>query len=133
MTPPDILLRQAEEHESRAAELRRRAAEMAAQERTSAIVTALEIYEGPLTRRAAALARDLNRYLSTAWPRERWARIVDGSPQRQALHRIACSRNGEGLKARRIIDIAKKCNCGCLRLHKFPDEASPESEIGEAQ
>ncbi|MBG0797557.1 hypothetical protein IYX23_07735 [Methylocystis sp. L43] len=59
--------------------------------------------------------------------------MVDGSPQRRALHRIAVSRNGEGIKARRIIDVAKKCNPACLRLHKSPDEASPESEIGEAQ
>lgn len=133
MTPADALLVEAAELRARAEAAEAEARRLQAQERETAIVAALEIYEGPLTRRAAALARDLSRYLGTAWPRERWGRMVDGSPQRQALHRIAVSRNGEGIKARRIIDVAKKCNPACLRLHKSPDEASPESEIGEAQ
>lgn len=133
MTPADALFAEAAELRARAEAAEAEARRLQARERENAIVEALEIYEGPLTRRAAALARDLSRYLGTAWPRERWGRMVDGSPQRRALHRIAVSRNGEGIKARRIIDVAKKCNPACLRLHKSPDEASPESEIGEAQ
>jgi len=133
MTPVAALLAEAAELRARAEAAEAEAHRMQAQEREEAIVAALEIYEGPLTRRAAALARDLSRYLGTAWARERCGRMADGSPQRHALHRIAQSRNGEGIKARRIIDVAKKCNLARLRLHKPPDEASPESGSGEAQ
>lgn len=125
MTPVDALLAEAAELRARAAAVVAEARRLRWQEREDAIVAALEIYEGPLTRRAEALACDLSRYLGTAWPRERCGRMADGSPQRQALRRIAVSRDGKGIKARRIIDVAEKCNQARLRLHKPPDEASP--------
>jgi hypothetical protein len=117
------LLRQAEDLDLAAAHLRERAAEMAAQEREAAVVDALALYDGPLTRRAAALAEDYNRYLGTAWSRESLSRTVDGSPKRQALHRLAVSRNGESLKARRLFDLAQKCNRATLSLHNEAGES----------
>ncbi|WP_292531610.1 hypothetical protein [Methylocystis sp.] len=125
-----------------AAELRARAAVAEAEgrrlqvrERRDAIVAALELYDASLTTRSAALEIDLKRYLGVAWLRERDLESLPetSSPLRRALHRIAQSRNGEGIKARRIFDVAKKCNQERLRLHKFRDEASPENGIGEAQ
>ena len=96
---------------------------MAAQEREDVLADALALYDGPLTRRAAALSQDYNRYLGTAWPRESWQRTVDGSTKRQALHRLAVSRNGESLKSRRIFDLAQKCNRAALSLHNEASES----------
>jgi len=78
-------------------------------ERNDAVVAALAHFDGPLTTRAAALAFDLDRYLSTAWLRERdLERLPPAtSSKRRALHRIARSRDGEGIKMRQIFNIGR--------------------------
>ena len=106
---PAALLRKAEEHESLAAELRRRAAEMASQEREMAIVEALDLYDGELWTRAKALAVDLKAYAANGWRREFAVdELPDGAPQkRRAWHRILRSRGGAPIGDRQMFNIAK--------------------------
>ncbi|PWB89893.1 hypothetical protein C5688_13720 [Methylocystis sp. MitZ-2018] len=90
-----------------------------AREREDAIIDALKLYEGALTSRVKQLETDLDRYLGAAWLRERGrgSPPAEASPKRRALHRIARSRDGEGLRFRRMFDIASKCSRARLRLH----------------
>lgn len=106
---PAALLRKAEEHECWAAELRRRAAEMAAQEREDAIVAALGLYDGELWTRAKALAVDLKSYAANGWRREfALDELPDSTPsKRRAWHRILRSRGGEPIGDRQMFNIAK--------------------------
>ncbi len=135
MTPAEARFAEAAEYLARYEAALAEARRLQVRERRDAIESGLQLYEGPLTTRSAALETDLQHYLGVAWLRERDLESLPetSSPLRRALHRIARSRNGEGIKARRIFDVAKKCNCWCLRLHKLPDEASPENGNGETQ
>lgn len=86
-----------------------RARRLEVEERDDAIVAALHLYDGAMTTRAAALAHDLADYLCRIWPRERDLESPppSTSSKRRALHRIARSRDGEGLGMRRIYDIGR--------------------------
>lgn len=93
------LLREAEELEIAAAELRERAAEMAAQEREDALADALALYDGPLTRRASALSQDYNRYLGTGMAARELAahgRRLAEAPGASQARRLAQRRKPQG-------------------------------------
>jgi hypothetical protein len=57
--------------------------------------------------KAKALAMELQRYISTAWFRERHlaSSPADASPLRRELHRIARLTGGDGLGWRRLVEI----------------------------
>lgn len=95
------------------------------QERDDAIIAALKLYDGALTARAKSLETDLSKYLGAAWSRERERKHLPATaaPKRRALHRIARSRDGEGLKFRRIFDIGAKCNRERVTLHSSTCES----------
>lgn len=113
------LLAEAAELRARANAIEAEARRLQAQESEDAIVAAFKLYDGAHTARAKALETDLQKYLGAAWSRERDLECLpaSASPKRRALHRIARSRDGEGLKFRRIFDIASKCNRERVTLH----------------
>jgi hypothetical protein len=119
------LLRQAEDLELAAAQLRERASEMAAQEREAAVVDALDQYSGSPSGRAKALATDLRSYAGNGWLRERVliTLAADAPEKRRAWHRLLRSRNGEPIGWRQILNVAEVCNAQPLRLQTFPSES----------
>ena len=119
------LLRQAEDLELAAAQLRERASEMAAQEREAAVVDALDQYSGSPSGRAKALATDLRSYAGNGWRRERVliTLAADAPEKRRAWHRLLRSRNGEPIGWRQILNVAEVCNAQPLRLQTSSSES----------
>lgn len=119
------LLRQAEDLELAAAELRARAAALAAQEREAAVLDALALYGGSPSGRAKALATDLASYAGNGWIRERsLVTLADDAPsKRRAWHRLLRSRHGEPIGWRQIFNIAEVSNDGPLRLQTCSSES----------
>ncbi len=81
-------------------------------ERDDAIRNALATHYGAMSRRAAAetLARDLARYVSGGWLREReLSELPAGASElRRALHQLAKLNDGASIRWRRIFDIASR-------------------------
>lgn len=125
LVPAAALLRQAEDLALAAAQLRERAAEMAAQEREAAVVDALDQYSGSPSGRAKALATDLRSYTGNGWRRERVlvSLAADAPPKRRAWHRLLRSRHGEPIGWRQILNIFEDCNDGPLRLQTCSSES----------
>lgn len=119
ITPVDALRAQAAALRARADAIEAEARRALAQERDAAIIAALQLYDGSLTARAKSLETDLAKYLGAAWARQRELSFLTSTetPKRRALHRIARSRDGEGLKFRRIFDIGAACNRAAVTLH----------------
>jgi hypothetical protein len=134
MTPEAAdLLRLSEWYRWRAECAAATARRLIAEERDSAIVDALQLYEGAPTTRASALADELSDYLGRAWPRERDLNALPESApsKRRAWHRIARSRDGEALAWRRIYDISQICNAKCSTLQKQPCDSSSQANESE--
>jgi hypothetical protein len=129
---PAALLAQAEALETEAAALRERAEEMAAQERATAVVEALDQYSGSPSGRAKVLSTDLRSYAGNGWSRERSLVTLsaDAPPKRRAWHRLLRSRNGETIGWRQILNISEVCNEQPLPLQTFSSES--DFENGEA-
>ena len=131
MSVAAALRRESAEREAQLDELRAEAERVEAEERRTAIMAALALYDGSLWARASALETNLNSYLGNGWPRERFASELHdetSSPSR-ALHRVARSRDGNGLKARRIFDIARNYNFDCSTLQKLSCESFGEAQL----
>lgn len=102
---------------------------LVAEERKRAIIDALALYAGELWTRASALSDDYIAYLGNGWRRERELKCLpeSASPRRRSFHRIARSRSGKELKARRIFDVARDCNFSSSTLQSPPCESSSQA------
>ena len=108
MTPADALLAEAAELRARAEVAEAEARRLQAQEREDAIVTALSLYDGPLTRRGPALAVDLSRTRQTAGGANvRSTNCLTRSPRSGARGTGLRSRGGEPHRPSPDFNVAK--------------------------
>lgn len=85
------------------------ALEVLKEERRRALVEMAGLYDGSRSARAKAIADDLDRYVSGAWPRDRDGGLrPNASERRRLLYRITRANRGGSFSWRSIIDIFAK-------------------------